>query len=644
MTKTYFNDAVVGNSSMLGCLTGKGELVRLFWPNIDYPQHIDRMLCGIFYPGQHHSTMWINEEGFKHSQSYIKDTNILKTEFINYEKGISIQQVDFVLPYSDVLVRRYEIENTANYEVELGFMLFSAGITTTPHMGNILFDFSNDALVHYKHNYYISISADIEAYQFQLGNYAYEAARYTELRGNDNIGMMFDGATSWKLGVFQPRERKSFSLYICAAHSLKSVRKLTSDTKLLDISAEQKSTEEYWRNFINDARHISTGREEVDNLYKRSLLVFKLMSDKKTGGLLAAPEIDEGFTKCGRYAYCWGRDAAFITEALDKCGLTNAVEKFYQWAVEVQDEDGSWHQRYHMDGNLAPSWGLQIDETGTIIWGMLKHYEITRNAAFLHGMWGSIEKGVFFMLNFVDTDTGLPKPSFDLWEERFGEHAYSSAAVYGGIKAGVEMGRVLGKSEDMLSKWEDAAEKIKAAIIMNLWKEDRHTFIRSVRTKLNPWGTEHSEHTSIIKINSKNNFKDVTLEDGTVDISLLGLRIPFGVLDAQDPRIVSTVENLEHVLTAHGVGGLRRYENDNYIGGNPWVLTTLWAALYHIEKQDYAKAIEYFEWAVKARTYLDLLPEQVDKDTGKPAWVIPLTWSHAMFVLVLIRLVEVGAI
>jgi len=35
----------------------------------------------------------------------------------------------------------------------------------------------------------------------------------------------------------------------------------------------------------------------------------------------------------------------------------------------TQDDDGSWQQRYHMDGNLAPSWGLQI----------LKHYEVTKN-------------------------------------------------------------------------------------------------------------------------------------------------------------------------------------------------------------------------------------------------------------------------
>jgi GH15 family glucan-1,4-alpha-glucosidase len=35
---------------------------------------------------------------------------------------------------------------------------------------------------------------------------------------------------------------------------------------------------------------------------------------------------------------------------------------------------------------------------------------------------------------------------------------------------------------------------------------------------------------------------------------------------------------------------------------------------------------------VSRRTPLDLLPEQVLED-GRPAWVLPLAWSHAMLLL-----------
>jgi glucoamylase len=641
MTKTYINNAIIGNSRMLGCLSDKGELVRLFWPNIDYPQHIERVVCGIFTVGQDYSTVWLNEDNLFQSQSYLKDTNILKTNYICREKNLEIIQSDFVLHDRDVLIRHYEITNIGGVEVEPGFMLYSSAITTTPELRSTLFDFGCDCLIHYRHGYYISISANDEVFRFQLGNNAFEAARCSKLNGYDSIGMMPDGAVSWKLGCIKPNEKRIFNIKICASDTLKGVKNLLRDVNKWDSDVLIENTKNYWQEFLKMARPVYTGNEALDNLYKRTILVFKLMSDKNSGGLLAAPEIDEEFTRCGRYAYCWGRDAAFITEALDKCGLNDTVDKFYRWAVEVQDEDGSWQQRYHMDGNLAPSWGMQVDETGTLIWGMMQHYKITGDKVFLFDVWESVQKGLNFLLEFIDDQTGLPKPSYDLWEERVGEHSYSSAAVYGGIIAGAGIGKVLDAPCELIEKWEAAAIKMKTAIESNFWKDERKCFLRSVRTKLNPWGSEYSNNTTIIKVNSKEYYRDVTLEDATIDISILGLTIPFNVFSVEDFRIENTIDAIERVLTSYN-GGIKRYENDNYIGGNPWILTTLWVSLYYVRKKDFRRAKDYFEWAVKGRTALDLLPEQVNRDTGKPEWVIPLTWSHAMFVLVLIELVDAG--
>ncbi len=638
MAKTYFNSAIVGNSSMLGCLGDKGELVRLFWPNIDYPQHMDNFFTGIYFTEFENSTLWMDRDIFKHSQRYICDTNIVETIFEARDRGIKITQTDFVLPESDILVRSYNIENICNNELNLGFAAYSGIITTNPALAGTLFDFDTDALIHYRHNYYISICADREACQFQLGNNAFDAASSTVLNGFDSIGMMPDGSVLWKLGSFLPGEKKTFNLYLSAAHTLKDVKNAAKKSKQLDSDIELKKTIDYWHAFLKKSVVINTGRSDLDDLYRRSLLVFKLMSDKKTGGLLAAPEIDEEFTKCGRYAYCWGRDAAFITEAMDKSGLHESVDKFYRWAASVQNDDGSWEQRYHMDGNLGPSWGLQIDETGTLVWGILRHYKNTGDRSFLSEMWETAAKAVNFMTDFIDEETGLPLQSFDLWEERFGEHFYSSAAVLAGIKAGVEIAGILGKDIDYIGKWIATAENIEAAIIKYFWKDNEKRFIRSIRVKLNPWGRENSDNTTFVKVNPKGYKRDVTLEDWLVDISLLGISVPFDILHTDDYRVKSTVELVEKVLSNPGIGGLKRYEYDNYIGGNPWILTTLWAALYHAENGNVQKAFEYLDWAVKGCTDIGLLPEQVGKDDGKPQWVIPLTWSHAMFVLVLFKL------
>ena len=644
MPKTYFNSGIVGNSSMLGCITDRGELVRLYWPCIDYPQHMEKVSAGIFFPGSSGGASWLDSGDWKQRQAYVKDTNVLETYYTSDNTKLTVKQTDFVAPDADMLVRRYELENTDESAVEPGFIMYSSAVSTNPQLSCVLFDFRLDSLVHYRYNYYISISSDLEVWKFQLGNDAFNCAGRAELKGNDSIGMAHDGALAWKLGKIPPGGRKAFSIYINAAHTLKAVKESIKKNRQRDSLQICEETIRYWTDVIKTAKCIKTGKEDIDELYRRSILVFKLMSDRKTGGLLASPEIDEEFTRCGRYAYCWGRDAAFITGALDVCGLHADVDKFYKWAAAIQDEEGSWQQRYHMDGNLAPSWGLQIDETGTILWGIFRHYMITGNKKFLSEMWDCVKKGAAFLLDFMDPDTELPWLSFDLWEERLGEHAYSTAAVYGGIIAAIEAGLIMGAPGELLETWRKAAEGLKPALEKYFWKRDWNRFIRSVRVKLNPWGEEYTLDKIYLKINSKGDLRDFSPEDWTVDISLLGLTVPFGVYEAGHPMMEGTLVVIEQVLACPGSGGLKRYENDSYAGGNPWLIAALWAALYHIEKKNFEKARQYFYWAAGCRTELGLLPEQADRDTGKPAWVIPLTWSHAMFVLVLAGLAAAGEV
>ena len=644
MGKSFFNNLVTGNSSMLGCIDDRGELIRLFWPDIDYPQHIDRLIAGLTCPMLWQGTSWLQSEDWKVEQHYLQDTNIAVSVYYNKNDGLKVTQNDFALSDQSVFTRCYEVENTGASQLTIGFAAFSSSVSTTAHMSGILFEQNLSALIHYKHNYYYSVASNIKARGYQLGTDAQHNAQQGELKGNDTIGMMQDGALLWEGGILAAGCKMRFVLHICMAHNIMALKALTRKMINSDPWEDLGRTEVFWRNYLLGVRQINTGNDAIDGLYRRSLLVFALMTNKNTGALLAAPEIDEDFTRCGRYAYCWGRDAAFITAALDKCGLSDDAEGFYRWASEVQDEDGSWQQRYHMDGNLAPSWGLQIDEGGSIIWGILKHYEISGNKAFLAEMWPCVIKGVEFLLSRMDTETGLPWLSFDLWEERLGEHAYSTAAVCAGIEAGAKIAEIIGEHTELAIGWWEAAEKLRGALERNFWKPEWNRFVRSVRVKLNGWGEEHTDAKVWLRENDRSIIRDYSLLDGAVDISLLGLSVPFGIYAADDSRIVATSEAVEKVLAIGSKGGLMRYEYDSYIGGNPWIIATLWAALYHIERKSYAKAREYFDWAVRNVTEQGLLPEQVNRETGGPAWVIPLTWSHAMFILVLDGLIEAGVL
>ena len=644
MVKSFFNDAIIGNSRMLGCLSSRGQLLRLFWPNIDYMQQIENFHTGVCFNNQKALTVWLHNNRWEQKQSYIEGTNILSTVLSNSTLGLEITQLDYCLMEEDVLIRQYEIHNISKSELDVDFIVYSSAITSVPEMASTLFDFEMDALIHYKHGHYMSIKGDREVYKFQLGGNILDSAKDGDLKGYNDSLMVNDGAMSFKIGRIKPGEKRNFSLRISLASSLKALKQLVKKLSSINTELMLKETKAYWGNYLGNCKKITTGKVEIDALYERSLLVFKLLSDEKSGAFMAAPEADENRVNSGRYAYCWGRDAAFIATALDECGLHKEVEAFYSWAAEIQEENGSWLQRYYMDGNLAPSWGMQIDETGSILWGIYQHYEMVKNEEFLRKNWNTVKNGVEFLLSFIDTVTGLPKPCFDLWEYRVGEHAYSAAAVYGGITAGVKIGEILKENKEDLLKWGKSAEDIKKSMERNLWKEENKCFLRGVKTKLNPGGSEVSSDTLMIKINSKGYWQEVSLQDETVDASLLGLSIPFDVFSPKDPRMEQTAVTIEKKLYSPRVGGILRFEKDDYVGENPWILTTLWLSLFFIKSGNLEKAKEYFNWAIKGRTELNLLPEQIDSETGKAAWIIPLTWSHAMFILVLTELLKAGEI
>ena len=642
MSKSYFNNAMAGNSKMLCSFSEKGELLRLFWPNIDFPQHSEDFHIGISDSARDDagsSALWFHSDFINYCQEYIPQTNIIKTTYDSGD-GLAISQSDYVIFDLDVLIRSFKIECVSKELKKGRFIVYSSAEGTELHPQSALFDFENDAIVHYRHNNYIAVGADKEITCFQLGNNARDSAAWNNLKGTDNIITANDCAFSCDLGDIEQGGSKTVTLYICAAHTLKDVQKLMVKMKQHMADYWLEATRRFWIEQLEAAAEMKTSDMRIDRLYERTVLYFHLVSDKNTGGILASAEVDEHRTICGGYGYCWGRDAAFIINAFDICGMKDQADKFFEWTRKTQDNKGYWHQRYYMDGNIAPSWGLQIDETASIVWGILQHYETVGDREFLEKSWDSVQQAVDYIISAIDAKTGLPEPSFDLWEERFGEHSYSAAAVYGGIQAGVSIAHLLGKSQERTEQWSVSAQNMKEAILSNMWNGAEDLFLRSVKVKMNPWGPEYSENKTLIRYNEKGYCKEVTLEDKTVDASLYGLAVPFSVLEPCDHRMKSTAARIESALSFGK--GLGRYAGDTYAGGNPWIITTLWAALYHIQAGNLDKALEYFYWSIDKVTETGLLPEQVGKDSGKPAWVFGLTWSHAMFVLVLDKLLKAG--
>ena len=117
--------------------------------------------------------------------------------------------------------------------------------------------------------------------------------------------------------------------------------------------------------------------------------------------------MDENITKCGKYAYCWPRDAVFVTRALDILNMTKETEKFYKvFCKNTQSENGMWEQRFYTDGKLAPCWGYQIDETASVIYGVNEHYKKTKEIKFLKDTLKMCEKATRFLFIYMDNILG----------------------------------------------------------------------------------------------------------------------------------------------------------------------------------------------------------------------------------------------
>jgi glucoamylase len=196
-----------------------------------------------------------------------------------------------------------------------------------------------------------------------------------------------------------------------------------------------------------------------------------------------------------------------------------------------------------------------------------------------------------------------------LWEEKFGTHTYSNAAVYAGLKSASNLAKAMEK-DDLSSKWDQNAISLKESLLKLSWDAHLNQFIKTAVPR-----------------------------NENLDISLLSLSYPFDVLPANDERMKKTAIAIESAFKFKS-GGMGRYPYDQYYGGNPWVLTTLWLALYYEKAGELDKAEPLIRWAIGHSTELGLFSEQIDKESGTPISAIPLAWSHAFFILSVLDLKE----
>ena len=629
MKEKYFNDAVVGNNKLKASFTKNGEMIRLLYGAADYKQFLEE-----FYTGLKINDSQIiylhNDVNNTYSQEYIENTNILRTQIFNSYFKISITQTDFVPIDEKFLVKKYILKNENQIDLNINFLVYSKAFSNVNNdtSGYI----KEDALIQYNHDFSLCTFSNTKLFNKQV-NGILNNLHTGEIYGKDYIGMSQDSGISYSLNTLKPGEETSLVIYVYINKNKENnvLNELDSEIdriRRLDVEKLQEDTTEYWRKYLKDHDkqniNLKNINEKIRKIYNRTILLYPLLVNEKTGGISAGIEVDEFKNYCGRYSYCWPRDGVFVTEAMDIIGMDKFTDKFYSvFCKMTQSRNGMWEQRFFTDGRLAPCWGYQIDETASVIFGAYAHYKVCKSKTFLKENLRMLEDAISFLEEYVEdllSNKNNFQKSYDLWEEFEGVSLYSVASIYAAFSSMLSIYKILKEDyKDNISRLEFIDKQIerisrltldvKEYCLNTFYDEEKNSFVRN-------------------------------LNDRKIDISIIGTVTPFKMFSPEDKRVQNTINKINEIIRTY-TGGYLRYENDGYMGGkNPWPIATLWMAWYYLEIGDNEKAIECFNVVVDSATKHGFIGEQINNEKMEACWVIGLTWSHAMFIIILEKLIE----
>ena len=643
MNNKYLNDAIIGGKEITASYTKNGELLRLMYSTPDFRQFLDFFHTGVKINDS--CIIYLHEDqNNRYHQYYSEDTNVLNTEIENTYFNLKIKQTDFVSMKNSVLVKRYVLKNENTIDLNVNFLVHSKLLSNPNNMVGSKIE--NNVLMQYSHNNTMCMFSKKEINAHQLNDTDNNIGSGI-IQDKDYIGMSSDSSINYEVGILKPGETKELDIYLYVIENEKvtteEMWKNIEDIRKQDVVREQTSVEKYWKKYVKDHTNIELKEEnseynqKFNKIYKRSILLFTLLTNKETGGVAAAVEVDENLTQCGRYGYCWPRDAVFITRAFDKVKMEKETEKFYKiFCKNTQSKNGMWEQRFCTDGRLAPCWGYQIDETAGVVYGVYEHYLVTKDKKFLKDNLKMCENAVKFLCIYMDNILGIHDDSdivkneiektyhtenrnklpasYDLWEMHEGVHLYSLASINAAFNA-------IKKIYEIFKTEYEEKNRLKLESVNKLEKK-----IEFYQKEIKKYVDNNlvNENTKTLKRN---------INDDVTDISVLGAVVPFKMYGAKEKRVTNTIEKINMTLRTY-TGGYLRFEGDHYREGkSPWSISTLWMAMYYKEIGEKKNAQNSIDFIVNSANEHGLIGEQIDNNTMKPNWVIGLAWAHAMFIL-----------
>ena len=640
-------DLPVGNGNLLINFDINYNIRDIYYPYVGKENHSEGCVSrsGVWVDGRF---AWIDDPGWRKNMAYESETLVTEVTTTNDALGLTLTFHDVVDFHRDIFLRQVDITNHEDRprDVRL-FFHYDFRILGNEVGDTIYYHPKLKGLVAYKENRYFLASGKaggktgIDQWTMGSKQLAGEGTIWRDAEDGrlERVPLAHgftEGVIGLHAGAVPANGNATIYHWLAVSNRFHGIEELNDLVNERGPESFIVRTRDYWRAWVNkESVDFINLPEPIISLYKRSLLIIRTQIDNR-GAIIAGTDSDITNFPHDTYSYVWGRDGAFVATALDLAGYGEVSRNFFQFCANTITSEGYLLHKYTADGTLASLWmpwadeegnlqlPIQEDETALVVYCLWAHYCKYRDVEFIRSLYRKLIKNAAdFMVKFREPHTGLPAPSYDLWEERRGIHSFTVAAVWAALQAAANFTETFGEVT-LTKQYRQAAAEIKDAALVHLFDKAQGHFLRSIEIKA-----------------------DGSIQrDYVIDSSISGFFL-FGMFQPADPLIESTMTAIEDRLWCKTeVGGMARYENDSSmqvtqdlanVPGNPWFVCTLWLAQYFIAKAqslvDLESALNILQWASRCALPSGVLAEQVNPYNRNPLSVSPLTWSHAALVI-----------
>ncbi len=658
-------DIPVGNGDLLVNFDELYRVRDVYYPRVGRYNHTGGHVqrFGVWADG---TLKWIEDPSWRREMSYKDETLVTRVKLVNDELGLEIETSDWVDFHEPIFFRTFQVRDLRDHTKEDNggpkardvriFFHVDLSIKESPVGDTADFDPGTRALVLYKDDAYFIINAT-DGKKTGIDHWAIGSKRVGGAEGtwrDAEDGVLgrnaisqgsVDATVGFNLSV-EPGQVGEVSMWFACGDSYDRIVELNRIIVERGVSRFHTRTEAYWRLWVRkEPQALAEAKvlpPAVRDLYLKSQLILRTQIDNR-GAIIAATDSDISHFAGDHYAYCWPRDGALVAHALILTGQSELSRGFFRFCAEVIEKKGYFLHKYTPMGHLGSSWHpwllggkqvlpIQQDETALVVWALRQHFERFRDVEFIKPIYNSlVAQPATWMLAHRD-DNGLPRPSWDLWEERRGIHTFTVAATIGALAAASRFAADFGDKE-RAGVLNDAAESMRNALQAHLWNPEQNRFARMAVP---------------LDENDANAGYRLDMTRDSANYALWA----FGAFRPGNPMIVGEMQSLrERLWVKTDVGGCARYERDYYhmverqntemVPGNPWIICTLWHAQHTIAIaktiEELRQAMPLLEWAASKAADSGVLAEQYHPYTGEPISVSPLTWSHAVVVTTVVE-------